>query len=67
MDPGQHLLLQNQFRDTRRTVEQDPQNTGTAIPFKSIISGLKTYPDAHIIGVRAGEGPLYSTNEVITS
>lgn len=33
------------------------QISGTAIPFKSVISGRKNYPDAHIIEVRAGEGP----------
>lgn len=37
-----------------------PQSNGAAIPFKSTISGLKNYPDAHIIELKTEKCSLCS-------
>lgn len=59
-DPGRHLLFQNQFRNTAGTVEQRPRATEQLFLLNPEFFGLKNYPDAHIIELRAAKCPLCS-------
>lgn len=65
MDPGQNLLLQNQFRDTTGMAEQSPRTTEQLFLLIHYF-WIKNLADAHIVELGAGMYSLCSEDGEIT-